>query len=68
MKNFHPGYGSSFYRNLADNVDNFLVSDFYGRIGNDANISSEDVQKYILATSGFAKGIQNDVNHYATRD
>ena len=29
---------------------------------------SENVQKYILATSDFAKRIQNDINHYVTRD
>ena len=58
----------SFYRNLADNVDNFLGSDFYGRIANDANIPSEDIQKYTLETSDFAKGMQNDINHYVTRD
>ena len=37
------------YRNLADNVDNFIGSDFYWRIANDSNMPSEDVQKYILA-------------------
>ena len=68
LKNFPAGYVGSFYRNLADNVDNFLGSDFYGRITNDADIPSEDVQKYILETSVFANGIQNDINHYATRD
>ena len=46
----------------------FLGSDFYGRITNDSNIPTEDVQKYILATSDFAKGIQADINHYVTRD
>ena len=68
LKNFPAGYVEKFYRNLADDVDNFLGSEFYGRIANDANIPSEDVQKYNLATSGFAKGIQTDVNHYVTRD
>ena len=29
---------------------------------------SEDVQKYLLATSDFAKSIQTDINHYVTRD
>ena len=28
-KNFPAGYVGSFYRNLADNVDNFIGSDFY---------------------------------------
>ena len=57
-----------FYRNLEDNVDTFLGCDFYGRIANDADIPSEDVQKYILATSDFAKSMQTDFNHYVTRD
>ena len=57
-----------FIRNLAGNIDNFLGSVFYGRIVNDADIPSDDVQKYILATSDFAKGMQNDINHYVTRD
>ena len=68
LKNFPVGYVANFYRNLADNVDNFIGSDFYGRITNDANLPSEDVQKYILATSDFAKGIQTDINHYVTKD
>ena len=34
----------------------------------DADIPREDVQKYILATSDFAKSIQTDINHYVTRD
>ena len=34
----------------------------------DANIPREDVQKYILATSDFAKSIQTDINHYIMRD
>ena len=59
---------NSFYRNLADNVDNFLGSNFYGRIANDTDIPSDDIQKYILATSDFAKEMQNDINHYVTRD
>ena len=56
----------SFYRNLADNID--IGSDFYLRITADANIPREDVQKYILATSDFAKSIQTDINHYIMRD
>ena len=68
LKNFPAGYVGSFYRNLADNVDNFTGSDFYSRITVDADIPREDVQKYILATSDFAKSIQTDINHYVTRD
>ena len=68
LKNFPAGYIESFCRNLADNVDNFTGSDFYSRITADAHIPREDVQKYILATSDFAKSIQTDINHYDTRD
>ena len=68
IKNFLAGYVGSFYRNLSDNVDNFLGSDFYSRITADADIPKEDVQKYILETSDFAKSMQTDINHYVTRD
>ena len=66
LKNFPAGYVGSFYRNLADSVD--TSSAFYSRIANDANIPKEDVQKYLLATSDFAKSMQTDINHYVTRD
>ena len=66
LKNFPAGYVGSFYRNLADNIN--TTSDFYSRIAADADIPKEDVQKYILATSDFAKSIQTDINHYVTRD
>ena len=66
LKNFPAGYVESFYRNLVDRVD--TNSDFYSTIANDANIPKEDVQKYLLATSDFAKSMQTDINHYVTRD
>ena len=66
LKNFPAGYVERFYRNLADSID--TSSDFYLRIADDANIPKEDVQKYLLATSDFAKSIQTDINHYVTRD
>ena len=68
LKNFPAGYVGSFYKNLADNVDNFVGSNVYSRIAADSDIPKEDVQKYILATSDFAKSIQIDINHYVTRD
>ena len=68
LKIFPAGYVSRFYRNLADNVDNFLGPDFYGWITNDYEIPSADVQKYILATINFEKGMQTDINHYVTKD
>ena len=68
LKNFAAGYLGRFYRNLADNVDSSLGSDFYGRIANDADIPTDDLQKYLLATSDFSKGMQDDINHCVTRD
>ena len=68
FKIFPAGYVGRFHRNLTDNVHTFLGSDFYGKTANDANIPSEDVQKYILATSDFVKGMQTDTNHYVTND
>ena len=63
LKNFPAGYVGKFYRNLADNVVNFLSSDFYSRIWKDYDIPNDDLQKYILATSDFAKSIQTHINH-----
>ena len=68
LKNFPASYVGKFYRSLANNVNNAVTFDFYGSIANDANILSNDVQKYLLATSDFAKGMQDDINHYVTRD
>ena len=64
LKNFPAGYVGNFYRNLANNVN--TDSDFYSKIAADTDISKEDVQKYLLATSDFAKSIQTDINHYAS--
>ena len=66
LKNFPAGYVGSFYRNLADRVD--TSSDFFANIANDANIPKEDILKYLLATSDFAKSMQTDINHYVTKD
>ena len=68
LKIFPAGYVGRLHRNLADNVDNFLGSDFYGRIVNDYVIPSEDVQKYVLETSDFAKEMQTDMNNHVTKD
>ena len=40
FKNLLAGYLGRFYRNLADNVDSSLGSDFYGRIANNANLQT----------------------------
>ena len=66
LKNFPAGYVGNFYRNLADNIN--TDSNFYSRIAAYTDIPKEDVQKYLLATSDFARSIQTDINHYVTRD
>ena len=40
LKNFPAGYVGSFYVNLVDNINNFIGSDFYGKIASDAGIHS----------------------------
>ena len=65
LKNFPAGYVGNFYRNLSDRVDN-VQSNFLSAISNDASIPKDDVQKYLLTTSDFAKSIQTDINHYVT--
>ena len=67
MKIFLAGDVESFYRNSANNVDNFIGSNFYGKIVNDSNIPANDVQKYILATSDFSKSMQSNINHYVKK-
>ena len=57
----------NFYRNLSDRVNN-AQSNFLSAISNDTTIPKDNVQKYLLATSDFAKSIQTDINHYVTRD
>ena len=66
LKIFPAGYVGSFYRNLADRVD--TNNDFLATVSNDVNIPKNDIQKYLLATSDFAKSMQTDINHYVTRD
>ena len=65
LKTFPAG---KFNINVANNADGPITSDFYARIANDAGIPSSNVQKYLLSTSDFAKGMQNNINLYVTRD
>ena len=60
-KNFPTGYVGKFLRNSAGNVNGVATSDFYSRIANDVDIPSSDLQNYLLATSNFSKGMQNDI-------
>ena len=66
LNNFPAAYVRSFYGNLADNIDS--SSNFFSKITEDVDIPKEDVQKYFLAASDFAKSIQTDINHCVTRD
>ena len=65
LKNLPADYVGSFYKNLADNIDD--TSNIFSRITADADIP-KDVQKFILGTSDYAKSIQTDINHFVTRD
>ena len=67
LKNFPTGYMGNFYRNSNDRVSN-VQSNFLSAISADTNIPKDNVQKYPLATSDFAKSMQTDINHYVTRD
>ena len=60
------GYVGKFYRNLALDIDKARNWDFCVETANDAEIPSEDVQKYLLVTSDFAKGMNDDINLYIT--
>ena len=68
LKNLPAEYVGRFYRNLANNVNNFLGSDFYEQIASGYGMLSADIQNNILATGDFAKGMQTDINHYVTND
>ena len=57
-----------FYKNLPGDIDGAVGSEFYSRIATDVDIPSSDVQKHLLPMSDFFKGMQNDINHYVTRD
>ena len=67
-KIFPVGYVGRFYRNLAQNINSAVGSEFYGCTTGDTTIPPEDVQKYLLTTSDFGKEIQDDINLYITRD
>lgn len=68
LKNFPARYVEKFYRDLPSNGDSAITSYFYSRTANDVDVPSEGIQKYLLATSDFAKGMQTDINHYVTRE
>ena len=57
-----------FYKNLAQDNDSSINQKFCSKIAKNAESLSEDVQKYILATSDFAEGMQDDINLYVTCD
>ena len=45
-----------------------MGSYFYGGIASDAKLPSENVQKYLLPTSNFSKGMRDNINPYVTRN
>ena len=69
LKNFPVGYVGRLYRYLAQKHRYSSVNEhFYDKVANDPDIPSEDVQKYMLTTSNFTIGIQDDINLYVMRD
>ena len=68
MTNFPVAFMGKFYKNLAQDNDSSVNQNFCSKIAKDAEPLSEDVQKYILATSDFAEGMQDDINLYVTCD
>ena len=67
---FPLGCLGKFYRSLVDNVDSFLRSDFYGRIANDAVCLFlwKTCKSIYWQPAIFSKGMQDDINHYVSRD
>ena len=61
VENFPIGYVGKFYRNLAQDIDSSVNRDFYGKIASEVEVLSEDVQKYLLATSDFTRSMQDDI-------
>ena len=57
---FSSKYRSDFYQNLNDSSNQLLDSNFHKQI--DYDTPSEDVQNYLLTTSDFGKGMQDDIN------
>ena len=57
-----------FYRNLAQDINSSVNEHFFGKIANNAETPSEDVQKYLLATSDFTEDMQDNINLNFTRD
>ena len=67
--------GKLYYKKETKRLNIFLqgmweicFTEFYSRIANDVDVPFEDIQKYLLGTSGFTKGMQTDINHYVTGD
>ena len=55
------------YSILANNTDNSVNEDYYGKIANNEDIPSKLIQKYLLVTIDFAKGMRDDINLYNNR-
>ena len=66
LKKIPPGYESRFYRDPGDPFDKSFNSNFQREIINDA--PSGDVKNYLLATSNFGNGMQDDINMHVRRD
>ena len=61
-----PNYESRFYKTLDDPLNKSFDTCFQRDVLSKA--PSKDVKKYLLATSDFGKGMQDDINMYVNRD
>ena len=60
VKKIPASYKNKFYKVLGNPFEKFFYSNFQREIISDA--PSEDVKSYLLATSDFGKGVQDDIN------
>ena len=66
LNNLSSNFETDFYKNLLENVDSSLDSDFQRKIVSEA--PSKDFKNYLLTTSEYGKQIQEDIDLYITRD
>ena len=64
LKSFSAGYVGSFYRNLEDNVDNVLGSDFYSELLTMLTSFQKTFNNIYLLHNISQKVTADDINHY----
>ena len=60
LNNLHRNFAESFYKDWLDEIDFSGNTDFQQSIVN--NTPSEDIKKFLLATSDFGNEIQGELN------